>query len=254
MHCKLSARLAPTASLVLALTVLLSVNLSAELRRFQNADETKSFFAELTGYDSKTKRVTVRLKNGRTNSFSIDILSEDDKKYVEANGKRLAIGNDIRVTLNDFKEKSKKELKPRIVNRIFPSGYSITLNNRSKKIHSNITINYTLYYAVQDYIKPERTRKEKEGSVTCEKITSQGTVTLKTETIDIVTGKLDPVLKQVTKRGADGQNYTEEVVDKPGGRRKDLLLGCKIDIVVDGEVVKSITDGTIAIEDANKSE
>ncbi|MCP5534957.1 MAG: hypothetical protein H7A51_01850 [Akkermansiaceae bacterium] len=235
-------------ALTIAVFTLLALNLGAELRRFQNADETKSFFAELTGYDTKTKQVSVRLKNGRRSTFSIDILSEDDKKYVTVNGPRLAIGNDIRVTLKDFKEKSKKVLEPRIENRVYPSGYTISLSNRAKETHTDITINYTLYYGVQDYLKPERTRQEKSGSLSCEKIASQATVTLKTETVDIVSGKLDPVLKQVTKRDGNGTPYTEEVVDKPGGRRKDLLLGCKVDIVVNGEVVKSITDGTIAIE------
>jgi len=238
--------------LTLAVMALLCLNISAELRRFQDAAETKSFFAELTGYDAQTKRVSVRLKNGRTKVFSIDLLSEDDKTYVLANGKRLAIGNDIRVSLNDFKEKTKKAYEPLIENRIYPSGYTISLSNRAKKTHTNITINYTLYYAVQGYVKPERKREEKTGTLTCEKVTAQGTVTLKTETVDIITGKLDPTYKNVPRTNADGQRYTASVIDKPGGRRKDLLLGCKVDILVDGKVVKSLTDGTIAIEDANE--
>jgi hypothetical protein len=238
--------------LALAVMALLCLNINAELRRFQNAEETKSFFAELTGYDAQTKRVTVRLKTGRTKVFTIDILSEDDKKYVLANGKRLAIGNDIRVSVDDYKEKTKKAYEPLIENRVYPSGYSITLSNRAKKTHTDITINYTLYYAVQGYVKPERKREEKSGTLTCEKITAQGTVTLKTETVDIISGKLDPTYKQVPRTNADGQRYTASVIDKPGGRRKDLLLGCKVDILVDGKVVKTLTEGTIAIEDANE--
>jgi hypothetical protein len=239
-------------TLALAVMALLCLNISAELRRFQNAEETKSFFAELTGYDAQTKRVSVRLKNGRINVFTLDLLSEDDKTYVLANGKRLAIGNDIRVTIDDFKEKSTKAYEPLIENRVYPSGYTITLSNRAKKTHTNITINYTLYYAVQGYVKPKRKREEKTGTLTCEKITAQGTVTLKTETVDIISGKLDPTYKNVPKTNADGKRYTASVLDKPGGRRKDLLLGCKVDILVDGKVVKSITEGTIAIEDANE--
>ncbi len=238
--------------LTLAVMALLCLNINAELRRFQNADETKSFFAELTGYDAQTKRVSVRLKNGRTQVFTIDLLSEDSKKYVLANGKRLAIGNDIRVSINDFKEKTKKAYEPLIENRVYPSGYKISLSNRAKKTHTNITINYTLYYAVQGYVKPGRKREEKTGTLTCEKITAQGTVTLKTETVDIISGKLDPTYKDVPRTDSQGRRYTASVIDKPGGRRKDLLLGCKVDILVDGKVVKSLTDGTIAIEDANE--
>lgn len=238
--------------LTLAVMALLCLNIDAELHRFQNADETKSFFAELTGYDAQTKRVSVRLKNGRTQVFTIDLLSDDGKKYVLANGKRLAIGNDIRVTIDDYKEKTKKAYKPLIENRVYPCGYTITLSNRAKKTHTNITINYTLYYAVQGYVKPERKREKKTGTLTCKKVTAQGTVTLKTETVDIISGKLDPTYKKVPRTNADGTRYTASVLDKPGGRRKDLLLGCKVDILVDGEVVKSLIDGTIAIEDANE--
>lgn len=234
---------------ICTLLIITCLSVSAEIRRFQNKDKTKSFFAELTGYDTKTKRVTVRMKNGRTSTFLIDVLSKEDQEYVEANGKRLAIGNDIRLSLRKFQDKSKKKLEPRIVNRVYPSGYTVTLNNRSKKTYKGITINYTLYYGVQGYLKPERKQEEKAGTLTCEKITSQQTLSLNTETVDIISGKLEPVIKNVRKRNAQGEEYVEPVVEKPGGRRKDLLMGCKIDIVVDGEVVKSITDGTIAIEE-----
>ncbi len=239
-------------SLALLLTALLTLHLNAEVHRFQNANQTQSFFAELTGYNPTTKRVSVRMKNGHTKHFSITLLSKDDQAYVIKNGKRLAIGNDIRVTLHKFKGKSKKELKPRIVNRIYPSGYSISLHNRSKKTHTQITINYTLYYSVQDYLDPKRERKEKTGTLTCDTIYPQGTATLKTEPIDIITGKLEPVIKNVQRKDANGKPYTEPVVEKPGGRRKDLLLGCKVEIVVDGMVVKSVTDGTIAIENSDR--
>ncbi|BDS06202.1 hypothetical protein NT6N_12420 [Oceaniferula spumae] len=235
-------------SLVLLLFAALANVSQAEQRRFQNKEETKSFFAELNGYDAKTKIVTVRMSNGRQQRFPIDILSDDDQKYVLENARRLAIGNEIRVTLRKFQDKSKKELKERIVDRVSPSGYEVSLNNRAKRTFKDIKLNYTLYYEVQDYLKPEREQKTKEGTLECKAITSQQTITLKTETVDIVSGKLDPVIKNVRRRGADGSDYIEPVVEKPGGRRKDLLIGCKLDVVVDGEVVKSITDGTIQIE------
>ncbi len=218
------------------------------MRRFQNADETKSFYAELTGYDEKTKRVTVRNKAGRKQSFSIEILSEDDRTYVKENAKRLAVGESISISLRKFQDKSEKQLEPRIENRVAPSGYTISLNNRSKSSFTNLTLNYTLYYTVQDYLSPERTPKQVSGTLTCEEITSRETVTLKTETIGIVSGKLEPVIKYKTKKNRDGQSYTEPYVDKPGGRRKDQMVGCKIELIIDGEVVKTETEGTIQME------
>lgn len=239
-------------ALTLALLSILCIRADAELRRFQNAEQTKSFYAELTGYDAKTKRVTVKLKNGRAQSFSIDILSEDDKKYILENGKRLAVGNDIRVSMKDFNDKYKKVHKPRTEDRVYPSGYTITLSNRAKQIFENITLNYTLYYAVQGYVKPGRKQESKSGTLVCKHIPAQGNATVKTETVDIISGKLDPVVGTRQRTDAEGNRYDETYVVEEGGRRKDLLLGCKVDIVVDGEVVKSVTEGTIGIEDANE--
>lgn len=233
---------------IVVIGMCLSFSVHAEVRRFQNKEETKSFFAELTAYDAKTKLLTVRMSNGRHKRFALDLLSKDDQKYVLENAKRLAVGKNIRVRLEKFKDKSKKELEPRIVNRVAPSGYQISLSNRAKHTFTDITLKYTLYYAVQGYLKPERENKIKEGEVVCKAITSQETVNLKTETINIVSGKLEPVIKNVRRRNADGQEYIEPVVEKEGGNRKDLLLGCKVEIVVDGQVVKSLVDGTIQIE------
>jgi len=233
--------------LTLLLLPCLSLTAIAEMRRFQKADETKSFYAELTGYDTSTQIVTVRLKAGRTQSFKIDILSKDDQAYIKENGKRLGVGNNINITLRRFQGKSEKKVEPLIVNRVSPSGYTITLNNRSKSQYTDITVNYTLYYAVQDYLSPERTPKEQTGTLQCKKIMSKDTVYLKTDTVDIVSGKLDPVISHITKKGQNGQSYQETHVDKPGGRRKDQLIGCKVELLIDGEVVKSELDGTLAL-------
>lgn len=234
---------------ILILLAFAHLSASAELRRFQSKDKTKSFFAELTGYDAKTKRVTVRMKNRRLSTFPIDILSEGDQEYVVANGRRLAIGNDIRLSLRKFQDKSVKKLRPRITDRVYPSGYTISLSNRAKRSFKDISIRYTLYYGVQGYLEPKRKNEEKTGKLTCKLITSQQTVTLKTEAVDIVSGKLEPTFKSVRRRDSEGNTYTDLVVDKPGGRRKDILMGCKVEIVVDGEVVKSEADGTLAVDE-----
>lgn len=241
-----------TKLLTFALLLSIHIHASAEMRRFQNADETKSFYAELIGYDQANKRVTIRLKTGRKQTFTLEILSKDDQKYIQENGNRLAVGNDIRISLKRFQGKSEKKIAPRIVDRVAPSGYTITLDNRAKNDFSDITINYTLYYAVQDYLKPERTLKEKTGTLVCKKIMAKEKLTLITETVEIVSGKLEPVITYRTKKDANGQSYQEPHVDKPGGRRKDQLIGCKIEVVIDEEVVKTETDGTLSLEKATR--
>lgn len=236
--------------LTLSLIAGLMFPVSAEMRRFQNADQTKSFYAELTGFDAKTNRVTVRTKMGRSKTFMIEILSEEDQKYVKENGKRLAVGNGINLSLKKFQEKSVKQLETRTVNRVAPSGYTISLKNRTKNEFSELTLNYTLYYEVQGYLKPERTPQEQTGTLVCKSISSQETISLNTETVNIVSGKLEPVISYKDRKDAEGNHYTEPHVDKPGGRRKDLLVGCKVELVIDGQVVKTETDGTIQIEQA----
>ncbi|MBT8037564.1 MAG: hypothetical protein KJO21_08475 [Verrucomicrobiae bacterium] len=225
-------------SLTLILLVFLCTHLSvsAETRQFHNADQSKSFFAELTHYDFEHQQVSVKMKNGRKQHFPINILSEIDQKYVIENGKRLAINKDVRVTLKRFNHPSKKSDEGGVVNRIYPTGYSISLNNRAKRAYTKISLNYTIYYAVQGYLDPQREQKIISGTLTCKKITALEKISLKTQTIDIITGKSDPVYDD------DGN------LIQPEGRRKDLVLGCKVDLLVGGEIVKSITDGTIGIK------
>lgn len=232
------------------LVVAFSLEASAEMRRFQNAEQTKSFYAELVGFDKKTKRVRVRMKNGKKQVFAIELLSEEDQKYISENADRLAVGNEMRVSMRKYQDRSVKKTAERIVDRVAPCGYNITLNNGAKTPFTNITINYTLYYAVQDYLNPKRELKEKKGTLICPKILARETLTLKTEPVDIVSGKLEPVIKYRDRKGPDGETYTEPVVEKPGGRRKDQLLGCRVEIVVDGVVVKTESDGSISLENA----
>jgi len=129
------------------------------------------------------------------------------------------------------------------------SGYTVRLSNRAKKTFSDIKMNYTLFYETQGYLESKRVPKEESGTLICEKITSQQTITLKTKAVDIVSGTLEAITRQESRPDGDGTYSTTTIIVAPGGSRKDLLVGCKLDIVVDGVVVKSVTEGTIKIED-----
>lgn len=223
----------------------------AEFRIFRNAEGTKSFAAELTSYDAKTKVVSVRAKNGRIQNFTLELLSEKDQAYVLKNATRLAVGAKLDLTLASFKDSSRKERKDRITDRIYPSGYTINLRNRSKNAFEGVTLNYTLHYEVQDYLNPERKPESKTGTIDCGTIVPLANITLRTDTVDIVSGKLEPVITNQIRRTATGEDYVEPVVTSPGGKRKDLLVGCRVDVIVDGQVVKSVTDGTLAVESKN---
>ena len=240
-------------SFAISLLLALTLTVGAELRTFHNADESKSFLGELTGYDPAKKRVSIRLKNNRSQHFNIDLLSKDDQAYVIKNGQRLAIGNDLRVSLKKFHEKTVKSRKTRIVNRAMPTGYTISLNNRSKKTYSGITINYTLHYAVQDYLEATRDDKIHSGTLKCPDIGPQGRISLNTETIDIISGILDAITRKQPTTDSDGSTSYKTIIVSPGGRRKDLLKGCKIEILLDGEVVKRFVEGSLQIVKEKKN-
>lgn len=238
--------------LAAVLIIGISTVIRAETRLFRNSDKTKSFSAELTAYDAKAKKVSVRLENGRIQSFSIDVLSAEDQAYVLENANRLAVGNDLAVVLKPFQGDPTKVEKDRISDRIYPSGYTITLSNRSKSAIENLTVNYTLYYAVQGYVEPDRKKQQKSGTLTYKVIPAGVTYPQKTETVDIVSGKLEPLFKDETVQGVDGTRYVERKLVEPGGRRKDQLVGCRVDILVDGKVVKTAGDGNLAHADLEK--
>lgn len=226
--------------------------LSAELHNFKSADGSKTFSAELIGYDPKTKMVTVILQRN-TQNFSIDLLSEDDQKYVIEKGKQLAAIKNILITTKKFRGNSEKKTSGRVEDRVAPSGYVISLNNRSAYDFKNLEVRYTIYYAVQSYINSDRKVETLTGELTYD-LASNRSKELNTKTVDIVNGKMEPLIENVRRRDQDGKHYMESVIKEPGGRRKDLLLGCAVELLIDGEVVKTVTEGKTEEKEPDKKE
>jgi len=233
--------------ITLVCTCILTLALQAEMHRFKSADGSKDFIGELTGYDPKTKKVSVKI-NRRVQSFNLELLSEEDQKYVIEHGESLALANDIDISLDSFTDKYVKKKEKRIEDRIYPSGYEVKLSNRSRRTFEDIKLSYTIYYGVQDYLKPERKTEESSGELVCKTLTSLGSTTLRTETVSIVTGELEPVIKNEVMRNPDGSTYIEPIVVQPGGRRKDQLIGCTVNLLIDGKIVKTVTEGKIQLE------
>lgn len=221
--------------------------LHAEMHRFKSADGSKDFIGELTGYDPKTKMVSVKIKR-RIQNFKIDLLSEEDQKYVIDHGERLAMANDIDITLENYTDKFVKKEEDRIEDRIYPSGYEVKISNRSRRTFEDIKLTYTVYYGVQGYLKPERKTEEATGELTLKTLTSLGRTTLRTEPVSIVSGVLEPIMENQVLRNPDGSTYVEPIVKEPGGRRKDQLIGCTVNLIVDGKVVKTVTEGKIQLD------
>jgi hypothetical protein len=186
-------------------------------------------------------------------NFSIDLLSEADQKYVIEQGKLLAVFKNIEISLKEFREESEKKTSERIEYRVAPCGYVITLNNRSAQDFKKLEVKYTIYYAVQGYLDADRKVETSTGELTCD-LASNKSQELKTNSVDIVSGKMEPLIENVRRRNKDGNYYMESVVKEPGGRRTDLLQGCAVELWVDGKFVKTITDGKTEEKEPDKKE
>jgi hypothetical protein len=215
--------------------------LSAEIHTFKSADGSKSFSGELNRYDPATKTVTVLVER-KTQTFQIDLLSEEDQTYVIEQGKQLAITKDIDITLKAYTEKSEKKTSERIEDRVYPRGYVITIKNRSKEDFKNLELSYTMHYSVQGYLEPDRKDETLTDKLTCN-LAPDSSKELRTKTVDIVTGKMEPLIENIRRRDKDGKFYYESVIKEPGGRRKDLLETCVVDLLIDGKIVKTVTKG-----------
>jgi hypothetical protein len=69
---------------------LLAVGLCASLgagalsaRTWTSSDGTKTFEADFKTFDQEATKVNVIMKNGRTMSFGLDKLSEDDREWIK---------------------------------------------------------------------------------------------------------------------------------------------------------------------------
>ena len=228
----------------MVLSLLLAGIAAGDIRRFESADGTRSFSGELVGYDPKTEMVSVRMQ-GRVSSFKLSLLSAGDQEYVKKEGEVLALVNQIDITLAEYRGKATKQEKDRISDRVYPSGYSVRLSNRSRQTFEKLELTYTVYYGEQGYLKEERETKKIEGRMVCELLDPLRNDTLQTEPVPIVSGKLEPVIEHVPRTLPDGTQTVETIVKEPGGRRKDQLIGCEVRLLLDGKVVKTVTAGDL---------
>ena len=70
-----------------------------DLHRFESADGSKAFYAELLRYDDKKKLVTVRMVSGREMHFPLSVLSNKDQQWVNGQKENLAAGRWLRLNL-----------------------------------------------------------------------------------------------------------------------------------------------------------
>ncbi len=105
---------------LLAAGVALSFGVgSLQARTWTNADGSKTFEADFKTYDKEGGKVTVLMGNGRSVTFAVAKLSEDDRKFLDEQAKNdpAAGGADVKDALKEQKIGAKL-IKPGILKKL----------------------------------------------------------------------------------------------------------------------------------------
>ncbi|MBT8036997.1 MAG: hypothetical protein KJO21_05585 [Verrucomicrobiae bacterium] len=120
-----------------------------EQRLFYSAkDKSKSFEAKLLDYDPIKKVVRVTLKSGKTTSFALSLLSEEDQEYVRSHAVILAVGRDVKLSLKEIKGEVEHSKDGLIRRSATPRSYEVSVYNRSDQIIEDFEVRYSFYYCV----------------------------------------------------------------------------------------------------------
>ena len=71
-------------------------------RTWTSADESKSFEGKLKAYDAAAGKVSVAVRNGKTLTFSIDKLSEADRKFLAEEAEKLDGTAENKAAMEEF--------------------------------------------------------------------------------------------------------------------------------------------------------
>jgi len=118
----------------------------ADMHKFTSADGEKHFEAELTQYLPKGKIVEVRRGSGKLTKFKLDVLSEDDQKYVLKRAPLLKIGKDLRITAKLKTGDKVVTKRPPVKETVEPRSYRLTFRNSSKVKMEDLNVEYDLHW------------------------------------------------------------------------------------------------------------
>jgi len=112
---------------------------------FTSRDGSKTFQAELDGYDSFNKLVTVRRPNGRVQRFKISLLSEKDQEYVQSAGPKLSAKAGLRISSDMNRGASTKSREGNWEHKKIPCDYTIAISNTRNEYIDDVTVDYTIF-------------------------------------------------------------------------------------------------------------
>ena len=135
-----------------------------EWRSFENADKTKSFQGRLVGYDPAREKVTVQKKSTlRPVTFSVALLSEEHRKFVEKRAVELEAAGGLRMMFYQTIEKTGSNRSGDTRTSSYNGGYKIEIRNFLRRAIQDVSVDYIVIYR-KDSTKGNGTRSVKRGS------------------------------------------------------------------------------------------
>ena len=146
------------------LTLVCPALADVEWRSFENADKTRSFQGRLVGYDPARKKVTVQKKSTlRPVTFSVALLSEEHRKFVEKRAVELEAAGGLRMMFYQTIEKTGSNRSGDTRTSSYNGGYKIEIRNFLRRAIQDVSVDYIVIYR-KDSTKGNGTRSVKRGS------------------------------------------------------------------------------------------
>ena len=135
-----------------------------EWRSFENAEKTKSFQGRLVGYDPAREKVTVQKKSTlRPVTFSLALLSEEHRKFVEKRAVELEAAGGLRMMFYRNIQKTGSNRKGDTRTSSYNGGYKIEIRNFLRRAIQDVSVDYIVIYR-KDSTKGNGTLSTKRGS------------------------------------------------------------------------------------------
>lgn len=116
-----------------------------ELHEFSSADGIKTFWGDLTNYDVKTDRVSVRRSNGRKQVFLASVLSDEDREWVKQQYEIIKVGRSVRIDAK-VKHGDRKITRSSNKKQIDTSKFfEIEISNSSSEEVSGLMVQYEIH-------------------------------------------------------------------------------------------------------------
>lgn len=222
------------------LLVLLASFACAEItwREFKSADGTQTFVGQLLAYQKADASVTVRLKaTMQPATFKLDRLSEDDRSYVKAEAANLAANISLDLKFDKLLEPTASKRGDTTRTKTYNGGYKIEMSNFSAVRAEDVQVEYVVIY-FKDKVDGQGERLLHGGTRHFESLLANSKNEILADGIELENYFKEGIVEE--KRDgtfdANGNRNTTLKVTK-AEKRRDILLGCVVRVLVAGKVV-----------------